>query len=131
MRLEGCRERIPGDPMPQRARGRRPSSRVSETKAYKERRVAVGGDSMLAGIEAPVSHEHSHGLTRDIVSRIRDVTKGLPMIVPSGTMKKACLTLKPWEGNNFGAMIVFSSILPLFREGKERERKILWVNTYP
>ena len=84
--------------------------------------MAVGGDSMLAGIEAPVGHERFHGIARDAVSRIRDVTKVLSMTAPSGTMKKSCLTLKPWEGDNFGAKFSHPSFQYL-EKGKKGKGK--------
>ncbi|XP_075769327.1 uncharacterized protein LOC142821635 isoform X1 [Pelodiscus sinensis] len=122
------------------------------TTARRKRRVVVVGDSLLRGTEAPICRPDSS--SREVCclpgARIRDVTEALSRIIrPSdyypmllihvGTNDTArCDTerikcdyraLGVWV-KEFGAQVVFSSILPVKGRGLGRERCILEVNAW-
>ncbi|XP_075757100.1 uncharacterized protein LOC142818831 isoform X1 [Pelodiscus sinensis] len=122
------------------------------TTARRKRRVVVVGDSLLRGTEAPICRPDSS--SREVCclpgARIRDVTEALSRIIrPSdyypmllihvGTNDTArCDTERIKCGyralgvrvKEFGAQVVFSSILPVKGRGPGRERCILEVNAW-
>ncbi|XP_075777593.1 uncharacterized protein LOC142827220 [Pelodiscus sinensis] len=122
------------------------------TTARRKRRVVVVGDSLLRGTEAPICRPDSS--SREVCclpgARIRDVTEALSRIIrPSdyypmllihvGTNDTArCDTERikcdyralGVRVKEFGAQVVFSSILPVKGRGPGRERCILEVNTW-
>uniref|UniRef100_A0A8C8RI01 C2H2-type domain-containing protein n=1 Tax=Pelusios castaneus TaxID=367368 RepID=A0A8C8RI01_9SAUR len=126
--------------------------RITTITPRRKRRVVVVGDSLLRGMEAPICRPDK--ASREVCclpgARIRDVTEGLSRIIrPSdyypmllihvGTNDTARGDPLQIKGDyralgarvkEFGAQVVFSSILPVKGRGPSRDRCILEVNAW-